>query len=51
MIVLDTHVLIWTVDANPRLGRAARAAIAEAAAEGGVGVSAITPWEIALLSE
>ena len=51
MIVLDTHVLIWTVDANPRLGRAARTAIAEAAAEGGVGVSAITPWEIALLSE
>ena len=51
VIVLDTHVLIWTVDADPRLGRAARTAIAVAAAEDGVGVSAITPWEIALLSE
>ncbi len=51
MIVLDTHVLIWTVDADPRLGRAARTAIAEAAVKDGVGISAITPWEIALLSE
>ena len=49
MIVLDTHVLIWTVDADPRLGRAARTAVAGAA--DAVGVSAITPWEIALLSE
>ena len=49
MIVLDTHVLIWTVDADPRLGRAARTAVAEAA--DAVGVSAITPWEIALLAE
>ena len=51
MIILDTHVLIWTVDADARLGPAARTAIAEAALKESVGISAITPWEIALLSE
>ena len=51
MIVLDTHVLIWAVDDDPRLGSAARAIIGETAGKDGVGVSAITPWEIALLSE
>lgn len=51
MIVLDTHVLIWTVDDDPRLGTGARAAIAEMAQAERVGVSAITPWEIALLTE
>ena len=51
MIVLDTHVLIWAMEADVRLGGAARSAIAQAAPEHGVGVSAITPWEIALLSE
>lgn len=28
MIVLDTHVLIWAVDGDARLGRTARAAVA-----------------------
>ena len=51
MIVLDTHVLIWAVDGDPRLGRTARAAIDEAGRTDGIGVSAITPWEIALLVE
>ena len=51
MIVLDTHVLVWAVDADPRLVSAARTAIDEAGLDDGIGVSAITPWEIALLSE
>ena len=51
MIILDTHVLIWAVEGDARLGPAARTAITEAAPEEGVGISAITPWEIALLSE
>ena len=28
MIVLDTHVLIWAVDGDARLGRTTRAAVA-----------------------
>ena len=51
MIVLDTHVLVWAVDDDARLGRAARAASEEAGRTDGIGVSAITPWEIALLAE
>lgn len=51
MIVLDTHVLVWAVDGSARLGRAARAAIEETGRTDRIGVSAITPWEIALLAE
>ncbi len=50
MIVVDTHVLVWAVDADPRLGEAAWRAIDRAAAATGVYVSAITPWEIAMLA-
>lgn len=48
MIVLDTHVWIWWVSDDPRLSRAHRAAIAAADATG-VGVSAISCWEVAKL--
>ena len=51
MIVLDTHVLIWAVDGERRLGAHARAAITAAEQADEIGVSAITPWEIALLAE
>ena len=51
MIVADTHVLIWMMQGSPRLGRHARDAFDQAARDKGVFVSAITPWEIALLVE
>ena len=51
MIVLDTHVLIWAMDGDRRLGPDACAAIAAAEQDSEIGVSAITPWEIALLAE
>ena len=51
MIVVDTHVLVWAVDDDARLGHKARAAIEEAGRSDGIAVSAITPWEIALLAE
>ena len=51
MILLDTHVLVWAVDGNPRLGPNAATAIEEARRTERIGVSAITPWEIALLAE
>ena len=51
MIVLDTHVLVWSVNDDPRLGAGARTAIEKTARSDRVAVSAITPWEIALLTE
>ena len=51
MIVLDTHVLIWAVNGDSRLGAAARSLIEETAQTDCVSVSAITPWEIALMAE
>ncbi len=51
MIVLDTHVLIWAMNDDARLGNAARATIEETAQTDIIGISAITPWEIALLAE
>lgn len=50
MIVVDTHVLIWAVHDDTRLGKAARKILDEAVALTGIHVAAITPWEIALLS-
>jgi len=47
--LVDTHVLVWMMEANPRLSSAARGIIRETAANDGLFVSAITPWEIGLL--
>lgn len=51
MIVLDTHVFIWHVSGDVRIGKNARETIDRFAKEDCVLVSAITPWEIALLVE
>jgi PIN domain nuclease of toxin-antitoxin system len=51
LIVVDTHVLIWAVEDNARLGRAARETIDRAARTTGVHVSAVTSWEIAMLAQ
>ena len=51
MILLDTHVLVWAVEGNRRLGTNACTAIAAAGRADSIGISAITPWEIALLAE
>lgn len=51
MIVLDTHALIWTVGGDRRLGENARGAIEESMRTDRAAVSAITPWEIAMLVE
>ena len=50
MIVLDTHVLVWVLDGSRRLGATAHDQVNQAACAGGVGLSAITPWEVALLA-
>ena len=51
MIVIDTHVLVWAMQDDPKLGPLARSSLETAAASEALGVSAITPWEIALLAE
>jgi PIN domain nuclease of toxin-antitoxin system len=51
VILLDTHVLIWSLQDEPRLGAKARALLDEHIFADGLMVSAITPWEIALLAK
>jgi len=51
VIVLDTHVLIWAIHEDSRLGSVAQTTIEAIGRENHAGVSAITPWEIALLTE
>lgn len=49
MMVLDTHVLIWLTQDNPKLGRATRRKIDKAHDQGELSVSAITFWECEML--
>ena len=49
MILLDTHVVIWMASDPRKLSRTAGAAIRKASREGGIGISAITVWELAWL--
>jgi PIN domain nuclease of toxin-antitoxin system len=44
-VLLDTHVLLWLLEDNPRLGVDARGRITEGAA---VYVSAASTWELAI---
>lgn len=47
MILLDTHVLIWAIDDDPRLGGRARAIIEQ---DDDRRVSTMVAWEIAMLA-
>lgn len=49
MILLDTHTLVWMVLDPTKLSEAAENAIRAAQVGGGIGVSAITLWELAWL--
>ena len=51
MILLDTHVLLWLLLDDSRLGRQTRQIIYTAWSESDVAVSAITFWEVAMLHE
>lgn len=50
MIVLDTHVLIWTTTEPARLSKKARGAILKARRETGVCISTISLLEVARLA-
>ncbi|TWT03134.1 type II toxin-antitoxin system VapC family toxin [Reyranella sp. CPCC 100927] len=49
-MLIDTHVLIWAVQDDARLGKRARRAIDAAADADALHVSAITAWEVAMLA-
>jgi PIN domain nuclease of toxin-antitoxin system len=49
LLLLDTHTLIWSINEGPKLGKRAKESIRVAGDEGRVLVSAITPWEVAML--
>ena len=49
MILLDTHILVWLVADPGRLSRSAASAIRRARAQQGIGIAAISLWELALL--
>jgi PIN domain nuclease of toxin-antitoxin system len=51
VILLDTHVLVWFAEDNPRLGRRATRLTDAALAHDEVHVSAISFWEIAMLAD
>lgn len=48
-MILDTHVCVWFVDGNPRLGRQALLRISNVRPRNTVAFSAISIWEIAML--
>lgn len=48
-VLLDTHVLIWAVEGDDRLGKRARGLINAAQQQGQLFVSAISFWEIGML--
>ena len=49
-LLLDTHVLVWLMFGDVKLGQQVTASIREAARDNRLLLSAITPWEIALLA-
>ena len=49
MVLLDTHVLVWLDEANPRLGAEAIKKINAAFQAGNAMISAISFWEVATL--
>jgi PIN domain nuclease of toxin-antitoxin system len=50
VILLDTHVLVWLATEPTKLSKHARSAIRRASRAGGIGISAITLWELAWLA-
>lgn len=49
LVLLDTHAWVWLLNGDRRLGPKARKAVQRSLAEGAVQVSAISPWEVAML--
>jgi PIN domain nuclease of toxin-antitoxin system len=50
VILLDTHVLVWLATEPAKLSKHASSAVRRASRAGGVGISAISLWELAWLA-
>lgn len=50
-VLLDTHVLVWLCEGNPRLGKKALKLINQALVSEQLAVATISFWEIAMLVE
>lgn len=50
-VVLDTHVWVWLMFGEDRLGRNARRTIEAAVPDGCLRVSVISAWEVAMLEQ
>jgi PIN domain nuclease of toxin-antitoxin system len=48
-VLLDTHTLVWLLDGSDRLGPESRTLIQASAHDDRLFLSAISPWEIAML--
>lgn len=51
MILLDTHALVWLVEAEPGFGPTARELADRALKDDKLATSAITFWEVAMLAQ
>lgn len=51
MIVIDTHVFVWLVQGDPRLGAVAQDVIATARRTNGASIPTIMSWEMAMLAD
>jgi PIN domain nuclease of toxin-antitoxin system len=51
LILLDTHVLVWLIQGDAKLGRQAYAILDEAVADQQLTICAITPWEVSMLAD
>ncbi|MYC30451.1 MAG: type II toxin-antitoxin system VapC family toxin, partial [Chloroflexi bacterium] len=51
MILLDTHVLIWSRQSNSPLGPQCLQLIEESLSDGNLAVSAFSFWEVAMLKD
>jgi len=50
VILLDTHVLVWLTTEPAKLSKRASSAVRRASRAGGIGISAISLWELAWLA-
>lgn len=49
LVLLDTHVWVWLLNGDQKLNPKALRAIEKSLSEGAVLLSAISPWEVAML--
>ena len=51
MILIDTHILIWLLDADSRLGNKSRSILDHAIQNQNLYISAISFWELVMLND